>query len=223
MPRTARRCPGGLVYHVLNRAVGRITLFRRDLDYQAFERTLVQARERTPIDVLAYCVMPNHFHLVLKPARDGDLSRFMQWLTLTHAQRWRTSHQTVGYGPLYTGRFKSFVIEQDLHLETVLRYVERNPVRAKLVSTAEYWRWSSLHRRTSGTAGDRELLSQWPIERRRDWLNVNRPQTAAEEEAVRQSIHRSRPFGQPAWQADMICRLDLKSCLRPAGRPKRKA
>jgi putative transposase len=221
MPRTARRCPGGLIYHVLNRAVGRITLFRRDNDYLAFERTLAQARDRLPLDILAYCVMPNHWHLVLKPHRDGDLSTFMHWLTLTHAQRWRTSHQTIGYGPLYTGRFKSFVIEEDQHLETVLRYVERNPLRAKLVEAAQSWRWSSLHRRAADTPEDRSLLSDWPIDRRPDWIDfVNRPQTATEERAIRQSIHRSRPFGRPDWQANMIRDLNLTSCLRPVGRPK---
>src|SRR5689334_11397366 len=122
MPRTRRCCPGGIVYHVLNRAVAKIRLFRNDKDYLAFERTLVQANERFPLEIFAYCVMPNHWHFVVRPKRDGDLTAFMQWLTLTHAQRWRTSHGTVGYGPLYQGRFKAFAIQQDEHLETVLRY-----------------------------------------------------------------------------------------------------
>src|SRR5215211_1170850 len=130
MPRVARRCPGGVIYHVLNRAVARIKIFRTEKDYLAFERTLEEANSRLPVDVLAYCVMPNHWHLVLRPGRDGELSEFMAWLTMTHAQRWRTSHQTVGYGPLYQGRFKSFPVEADGHLLTVLRYVERNPLRA---------------------------------------------------------------------------------------------
>jgi putative transposase len=212
-----------LVYHVLNRSVGRIKLFRHDKDYQAFERTLVEARARLPLDVLTYCVMPTHWHLVLRPAREGDLSAFMQWLTLTHAQRWRTSHGNVGYGPLYQGRFKSFVIEEDAHLETVLRYVERNPLRARLVDDARDWRWSALHRRSQGDT-DPPLLSDWPIQRRRDWIKfVNQPQTAAEEEALKTSIHRSRPYGTPAWQERIATSLDLASCFRRPGRPKKPA
>ena len=224
MPRTRRHCPGGLIYHVLNRAVGRITLFRRDKDYEVFERTLAEARERVPVDLLSYCVMPNHWHLVTRPAGDGDLSAFMQWLTLTHAQRWRTSHHTVGYGPLYQGRFKSFVIQEDLHLLTVLRYVERNPLRANLVDTAETWRWSSLYRRLAGGSVGQALLplSDWPIDRPSDWLErVNRPQTATEEEALCQSIRRSRPYGTEPWQRATAAALGLTSCFRPPGRPRK--
>jgi len=212
-----------LIYHVLNRSVGRITLFRHDRDYQAFERTLTEAHARLPLGLLTYCVMPTHWHLVLRPARDGDLSAFMQWLTLTHAQRWRTSHGNVGYGPLYQGRFKAFVIEEDPHLETVLRYVERNPVRAGLVRQAQDWQWSALHRRSQGDT-DPPLLADWPIERRRDWVTfVNQPQTVAEEEAMQTCIRRSRPYGTPAWQERMSSSLDLASCFRSPGRPRKAA
>ena len=156
MPRRARECPGGLTYHVLNRAVARIDLFKSVKDHEAFQKTLREAHARLPIDVLAYCVMSNHWHLVLRPTRDGDLSKFMQWLTLAHAQRWRTAHKTVGFGPLYQGRFKAFPIQQDEHLMTVLRYVERNPVRAGLIASAKEWRWSSLLRTRRGSWASRE-------------------------------------------------------------------
>jgi putative transposase len=146
MPRKPRECPGGLIYHVLNRSVAGIKIFSRDKDYLAFERVLVQAQAKFPVALLAYSIMPNHWHLVLRPEGDGDLSKFMHWLSMTHVQRWRTSHQNVGYGPLYQGRFKSFAIEADEHLITVLRYVERNALRANLVETAEKWRWCSLYR-----------------------------------------------------------------------------
>jgi putative transposase len=222
MPRSLRRCPGGIVYHALNRAVARITLFRRDADYLAFERTLADAHARLPVELFAYCVMPNHWHLVLRPRRDGDLSAFMQWLTLAHAQRWRTSHNTVGYGPLYQGRFKAFAIEEDAHLLTVLRYVERNPRRANLVDAAQDWRWSSLHRRLNGTDAERALLANWPVDRPGDWTaRVNRPQTAAEDQALSESIRRSRPYGSPAWQERTARELKLHSCFRAPGRPRK--
>jgi putative transposase len=207
-----------------------MTLFRRDADYLAFERTLAEAHARLPIDLLAYCVMPNHWHLVLRPRRDRDLSAFMQWLTLAHAQRWRASHNTIGFGPLYQGRFKSFAIEQDAHLLTVLRYVERNPRRANLVTAAQDWQWSSLHHRRLDAAADDAAstdaptppLADWPVERPRDWTAiVNRAQTAAEEQAIAQSIRRSRPFGSPVWQQQTARRLGLASCFRAPGRPRK--
>lgn len=130
MGRPLRAAPGGLVYHVLNRANGRQALFDDDGDYAAFERVLSEAQKRIAMRLLAYCVMPNHWHLVLWPHRDGDLSRFISWLTLTHTQRWHAYRQTVGTGHLYQGRFKSFVVQTDEHLMTVCRYyVERNAGR----------------------------------------------------------------------------------------------
>jgi putative transposase len=227
MPRTSRVAPGGTVFHVLNRGNGRLTLFRKPQDYLAFERVLVEAHRRVPIRLLDWCVMPNHWHMVLWPRRDGELSEFLRWLTLTHAQRWKAAHGAVGHGHLYQGRFKSFAVEADDPLSTVLRYVERNPVRAGLTRRAERWRWGSCHVRAAGLPGLSglaelaALLSQWPIERRRDWLEwVNAPQTDAEEQAVRLSLRRDRPFGGEAWVRRTAQRLDLGHTLRPRGRPK---
>ena len=223
MPRTARRCPGGVVYHVLNRSAARFKLFRSEKDYLAFGKTLVEAMTRFSINLLAYCIMPNHWHLVLQPHHDGDLSKFMQWLTLAHAQRWRTSHGTVGYGSLYQGRFKSFAIERDRHRLIVLRYAERNALRAGLVEHAEDWRWSSLYRRLHAEIVPHVVLSEWPIERPSDWVRlVNTPQSAAEEEAIKQSIYRSRPYGSENWQQQTAKRLGLRSCFRSPGRPRQK-
>ena len=140
---------GGLVYHALNRANARQTIFDDDGDYEAFERVLAEAVDRHVMRLLAYCVMPNHFHLVLWPRADGDLSRFMRWLTLTHTQRWHAHHHTAGTGHLYQGRFRSFPVQDDGHLLTLCRYVERNALRAGLVGRAEDWRWGSLHRSQS--------------------------------------------------------------------------
>jgi REP element-mobilizing transposase RayT len=141
MPRPLRIVPGGFVYHVLNRANGRRRIFDRDEDYRAFERVLAEIQGRIPMRVLAWCLMPNHWHLVLWPARDGDLSDYMRLVTLTHTQRWHAYRATTGSGHLYQGRFKSFVVQDDTHFLTVCRYVEGNALRAKLVTRAEDWRW----------------------------------------------------------------------------------
>src|SRR5688572_18775236 len=150
MPRKPRVCPGGMVFHVMNRSVGRVTLFKTDADYAAFEAILAGAVQRFDMRLLAYCLMPNHFHQVLWPRRDGDVSQFMRWLTVTHSNRWHANHRTTGTGHLYQGRFKSFPVETDNHLLGLWRYVERNALRAGLVKRSRQWRWSSLWMRLSG-------------------------------------------------------------------------
>src|SRR4051812_48656751 len=147
MPRRPRAATGGIVYHVLNRAVGRMTLFENDGDYAAFERTLADVHARLPTRLLAYCLMPNHWHQVLWPREDGELSEFLRLLTVTHTQRWHAAHGTAGTGPLYQGRFKSFPAQQDEHLLILCRYTERNAVRAGMVRSAARWRWGSASQR----------------------------------------------------------------------------
>ena len=220
MPRTARHAPGGLAYHVLNRANGKLRLFKKPEDYLAFEKVLTLAHERTPIRILSWCLMPNHWHLVLWPERDGELTQFMRWLTLTHAQRWKHAHDAVGHGHLYQDRFKSFPIQEDDHLLTVLRYVERNPVRPGLATRAERWPWGACHVRESRNHELRPLLAAWPVTKPRNWLDrVNTPMTAAEVAAMKLHITRGRPLGDEAWIARTAKALGLEQTLRPRGRP----
>jgi putative transposase len=219
MGRAKRVDVGGMVVHALNRASARAPMFDGLADYQQFEEVLGEARLRTGMRILAYCVMPNHWHLVLWPERDGDLARFMTWLTLTHTQRWHARRDSAGSGHLYQGRYKSFLVQADEHLLTVCRYVERNPLRAKLVRRAEAWRWGSLWRREK--AKGVELLADWPVPRPDGWRRfVNRAETPAELEAVRTALARGRPYGGEAWRDLMIDRFDLSLTLRPRGRPK---
>jgi len=223
MPRRLRGATGGYVYHAINRAVGRGTLFDKAGDYEAFEKVLRQAVDFVPMRLLAYCLMPNHWHLVLWPRRDQDLSEYMRWLTVTHTQRWHAHYHTAGTGPIYQGRFKSFPIQEDEHFLSVCRYVERNALRAGLVKKAENWRWSSLGKRRLGDERILPLLHPWPIRMPRDWFErVNRTQTEAELETVRRCVVRDGPFGNTAWQERTARRLGLEYTLRPRGRPKKK-
>jgi len=80
----ARNTPAGLVYHVLNRGVGRQTLFRKEEDYAAFERVMAEAHQQVPLRILAYCLMPNHWHFIMSPKIEGEMSEFMKWMTHTH-------------------------------------------------------------------------------------------------------------------------------------------
>lgn len=223
MPRRLREATGGLAYHVLNRAAGRARLFDTDADYAAFEHVLAEAWQRTPTRILCYCILPNHWHLVLWPRADGELSGFMHWLTVTHTQRWHAYRHTSGTGPLYQGRFKSFPIQEDDHFLRVCRYVERNALRAGLVARAEEWRWGSLaQRRPTAAAEFLTFRTNWPVPAPRNWTAlVNRAETDAELETLRQSVRRGAPFGDAAWQRRIASALGLESSLRPRGRPRK--
>ena len=221
MPRSRRQTPAGYVYHALNRAVARLPLFKKDRDYEAFIRVLDEAREHHPIRILGYCIMPNHWHFVLWPKRDDDITNFLRWLTHTHTMRWHRHYHTVGTGHLYQGRFKAFPVQEDDHFYTVLRYVERKPLRAGLVKRTEEWRWSSLNHRLTGSE-PKDRLSAWPVSLPRDWVAyVNKLQTKAEEQAVRQSVNRGTPLGDEEWQKQTIQNLGLESTLRLPGRPRK--
>lgn len=222
MGRPLRAAEGGYVYHVLNRANARMTIFSKDRDYQAFERVLEEAVARTKMRLLAYCLMPNHWHLVVWPRVDGELSEFVGWLTLTHTQRWHAHRHSAGTGHVYQGRFKSFPVQEDDHFYTVCRYVERNALRANLVSRAEDWKWGSLFRWNSGTADEKSLLAPWPSPRRPNWLDqVNAPQTDQELAALRRCVERSSPFGNESWSDATVKKLGLEITLRPRGRPRK--
>jgi putative transposase len=173
---------------------------------------------------LAYCLLPNHWHFLVWPRRDGDLSRYFGWVTLTHTQRWHAHYHNAGSGHLYQGRFKSFPVAGDAHFLTVCRYVERNPLRAGLVRRADAWRWGSLWRREHGDREAQALLSAWPVPRPARWCAwVQAAQTAAELEAVRRCVRRGQPFGGPAWIERVARELALESTLRCRGRPKKGA
>lgn len=221
MPRRPRLAAGDLAYHVLNRRVGRLSLFEKPADYAAFEHILAEAHAATRIRIAAYCLMPNHWHLLLWPRHDGELSEVLRWITVTHTQRWHAHHKSSGTGPVYQGRFKSFPVQTDEHFLTVARYVERNALRAQLVTRAEDWQWGSLWRRAHGEPTVATWLSDWPMERPRDWVaQVNRGQTASELEVLRTSVQRGRPFGEEGWVRRLSRRCGLESTLRPPGRPK---
>ena len=142
MPRTAHASAANLCYHVLNRGNNRAGVFHKDGDFDAFVDLLAEAKLRNPMRILAYCVLPNHFHLALWPLGDGDLGRWMHWLLTAHVRRYQRHYHSTGH--VWQGRFKAFPIQEDEHLLVVLRYIERNPLRAGLVERAERWPWSSL-------------------------------------------------------------------------------
>jgi REP-associated tyrosine transposase len=220
MPRPPRADEAGGLYHVLNRANARARFFRKDADYEAFERVLAEGLERYQVELFCFELMPNHWHLVLRPNEDGEMSRFLRWITATHTMRYRAHYHTSGEGHVYQGRFKSFPIQDDEHFLVVCRYVERNAARAALAPRAEAWRWGSLWRWLQRRETRPALLSAWPIPRLPNWVErVNEPLSQATLGDVRRAAQRGTPFGESSWIASTAQRLGLDSTLRPRGRP----
>ena len=210
MPRRQRVVHGGVVYHVLNRGNDRKQLFFKPSDYCAFLRILVEGLKHAQVELLAYCLMPNHWHLVLLPSGDEELSKYLSWVTNTHAKRYREHYQTRGDGHVYQGRFKSFATQDDHHLLVVIRYVEGNALRAGLVQRAEDWQWCSVA--INPPAEARGLVSRWPIERPDNWVEiVNAIPPKAELEKMRVSVRRERPFGSERWQRCLMAQSRLRT------------
>jgi putative transposase len=205
----------------LNRGNARPEIFHKDGDYLAFEKIIAQGLEQYDIELYCYQLMPNHWHLVLSPDYDGEMSRFMRWVTATHTMRYHAHHHSSGEGHVYQGRFKSFPIQADEHFHVVCRYVERNAKTAGLVRKAENWKWSSLWRWLQKPEPDPRLLSAWPIARLPSWVTrVNQALTNKEIARTGHSIQRSGPLGDEDWVQSTVKRLGLESTTRHRGRPR---
>jgi putative transposase len=224
MGRPKRADQAGGVYHALNRGNARARIFQKPEDFEAFERILAAGLERYPCRILAYQLMPNHWHFVLQPTQNGAMSDFLRWVSLTHTMRLHAHYQTSGYGHIYQGRFKSFPIQDDEHYLSVCRYVERNALSAGLVKRAEDWRWGSLSRWLDKPERDPRLLSTWPVPRTPRWKKrVNTALTMEELRVIRESVNRGTPYGNEAWVQSISHQLSLESTLRPRGRPRKES
>jgi putative transposase len=219
MPRPTRADEGGGLYHALNRGNLRSDIFKKESDFVAFEKILFEGLQLYQVELFCYQLMTNHYHLVLRPKVDGEMSRFMGWIGGTHTMRYHSHYHTRGYGHVYQQRYKSFPIQDDEHFLVVCRYVERNALRADLVKRAEHWRWGSLWRWLQKPEPEPKLLSPWPLPRQSNWVNrVNEPLTEDELNAVRSSAQRGRPLGNEDWVQSTAERLNLQSTMRPQGR-----
>jgi putative transposase len=218
MPRPPRLIFANQCYHIINRANDRAEIFHEAADYRAFIALMARAQEQVYLPILAACLMPNHFHLVVKPTGPDDISHWTRWLCTTHVRHHHEKYKTSGR--LWQGRYKSFHVQDDHYLLSVLRYVERNAQRAKLVARAEVWRWGSLNWRTGKHSP--LVLTEPPIQLPRDWIEyVNIPQTAAELDAIRISVNRQRPYGDPKWVEKQANEAGLEQSLFNVGRPRK--
>lgn len=208
--------PGGY-YHLMNRGNNRATLFHVPEDYRRFMRLIQDAQERVLLRLLAACLMPNHFHLVAAQDGAGDLSRWMQWLLTSHTHSHHGRNGTSGR--IWQGRFKAFPVEHDGHLLAVMRYAERNALRAGLVKRAEEWPWGSLAWRLALAPGP--ALASAPSPLPANWAElVNQPQSSEELAALRACANRQRPYGSDPWACEVAERLGLETSVRSVGRPR---
>lgn len=222
MSRPHRSCPAGFVFHVLNRAIARARIFADPDDFSAFESLLAAAVARVRTRLLAYCVMSNHWHLVIWARTDRDVSAFAHWLSHRHARAFHEKRGTTGSGHVYQGRFKSFPVQTDAHFFRLCAYVEGNPIRAGLVSRAEEWPAGSARRRDGRDARLSAMLHEWPLERPPEWREfVNHLLSPADLEEIRNSVRRGRPLGAEAWRKEVTSRLGLEATSRGPGRPRK--
>ena len=218
MPRTARAIVPDYCYHVINRGNQKATVFHQRADFEQFLALIARAQQRLHLPLLAVCLMTNHIHLVVRPTNAVDVARWMHWVFTTHVRWHHAKYATTGR--IWQGRFKAFVIQQDHHLLTVMRYVERNALRAKLVERAEDWEWGSLAWRRIRQPP--VALTESPAPLPSYWRQlVNEPQTAAELAEIRACVNRQRPFGDEDWVALQARELGLERTLRSVGRPSR--
>jgi putative transposase len=219
VPRPPRQIFAGQCYHILNRANRKAEVFHEAADYAGFVQLIAKAQEQIELPLFATCLMPNHVHFAVRPCNGDDVARWMQWLFTTHARHYHAKYGTTGH--VWQGRYKHFAVQDDHYLFALLRYVERNALRAKLAVRAEDWRWGSLNWR--GRRESPVILTPPPLELPKDWIQiVNMPQTAAELEAIRTCVHRQRPFGDPEWITREAKQSGLDQTLISVGRPRKR-
>ncbi len=218
MPRPPRQIFANECYHILNRANRKAEVFHEAADYHAFIHLIAKAQLHIEVPIFALCLVPNHVHFVVRPNGNDDITRWMHWLFTTHARHYHEKHRTTGH--VWQGRYKHFPVQGDHHLLALMRYVERNSLRAKLVGRAEEWRWGSLNWRQCDAPPLK--LADPPMPLPSVWIEfVNQPQTAAELQAIRTCVNRQRPFGDTDWVKARAHDAGLEQSLSEVGRPRR--
>jgi putative transposase len=203
----------------MNRGDHKETIFHKTADFQAFLALMTEAARRVAMRLLAYCIMRNHFHLVLWPYEGVDLSAYMQELMNLHIQRYLRHYPPSSPGHIYQGRYTNSLVQDDSSLLTVLRYVEANALKAGVVTRAEHYRWSSASPHASDPG--RPALSEGPIPKPSDWLDfINAPQSKEQIEKMQRAARRGAPLGDEAWTNRIVKVYGLEHTIRGRGRPR---
>jgi len=217
MPRIARGEIVGGIYHIINRGNMKMQVFDDMEDYEYFLELLEKASKRENVEIHAYCLMPNHFHLLLVPQEEKSLSRLMQWVMTSHVRYYHKKNKTSGH--IWQGRYKSFIVEKESYYITLIQYIEANALRAKLVKRAEDWLYGSLCERVKQ---QKTLLNEPYIELYDEWIKyVNAPIREGELHTIRNSVNRQTPLGQEQWQIETATKYGMLSTLNQRGRPRK--
>jgi putative transposase len=219
MPRHNRISPDGFVQHVINRGDHRETIFHKPGDFRAFLEILAEVASIIPMRILAYCIMRNHFHLLLWPYQGSDVPVFMERLMNTHIKRYLLHYPPASPGHIYQGRYVNPLVEMGPSVVWVAKYVESNAKSAGLVKRAEDYRWSSAS--PEHDEPGRPILAEWPVPKPVDWLTfLNTPTPADELKRLQRSIRRGSPYGSDEWIKAVVKEHGLEHTVRQAGRPR---
>ena len=217
MPRMARIVIEGYPHHVTQRGNNKQKAFLDEEDYQAYLEFFERYREKHNLGVLAYCPMPNHVHISACPENTDSLAKTLRSCHMRYAQYFNKKYKRVGH--LWQCRFYSCAMEE-IHLYSTVRYIENNPVRAKLVERAGDWEWSSYAVRNGSEC---EFgLSDGPLELPKNWNKLVHADIDKDEiKQLDNSIKRGAPLGNFAWAVDTAREMKLESTLKPRGRPRK--
>ncbi len=209
------------IFHVINRSNAKLKIFVTPGDYEVVIKAFEETLQLIQIDIFSFCIMPNHWHFIVKPKADGDMGRFFGKFTQKVTQRWHAFHETIGTGHLFQGRFKSFLVDTDSYFVNLTKYVEANPLRAKLTKRAEDWQWGSLFMRQYNVTFSKKFLAKWPIDIPNDYLFVvNKPLEQDSLNKIRISVEKGRPLGKKDWVENNARNYNLEYTLRNPGRAK---
>jgi putative transposase len=217
MPRIARALADNQIYHIINRGNRREAVFHDNYDYEKFLKLLLESKEKYSIKVYAYCLMPNHFHIVIYTKYAQSLSQAMHWISSSYVRYYNKRYNISGY--LWQGRYKSFIVQEDTYLLVLLKYVEANPKRAKIVNDCIDFKYSSAKQRVDNNA---YIIDDVPIIFPLNWLEfINSDENKVDLDSIRNSIDRQSPLGDESWKYEVSKEYGLESTLNSKGRPKK--
>ncbi len=218
MPRIARALADNQIYHIVNRGNRRESVFHDTYDFEKFLGLLRDSKEKYGLRIFAYCLMPNHFHLVVCATKGDGLSAAMHWICSSYVRYYNKRYSVSGH--LWQGRYKSFVVQQDSYLLTLLKYVEANPLRAGIVDDATIYKYGSAYERVYQPKIP--LLDAPAIELPDDWrVFVNIQEKDADLHSIRNALNRQSPLGEQEWALKIAKEYGLESTLNNRGRPRK--
>lgn len=182
----------GTVFHICNRGVLKKPIFLDEFDYNICEEILGESAEKYGVPLYAYCLMPNHWHLLVEAPTGKTLIRMLQRFTSTHARTLRRKQENQGTGAVYQSRYRAHAVQKNESFLRVQKYIEQNPVKAGLCQTPKDWRWSSAGEKTRQLEISQAKLST-PLPRSTD-------QDESWHIRIESALYGQRPLGDLAWQ-----------------------